>query len=171
MGENENIVYDIVSQEVKTNLPVNSEKEGFNFEFVGFTADDYHSGRKPYVFYATMTEKKKKSLIDQLIAVEKDKDDKKVNFNWVGIIWHFDLYVSEWERYEEEGIWLPGRIYFVKADNDEELITPSNFNEKTKSLKQVQKVNQRTQSDIVNDAIATLQQAWKIIDSIKSKNN
>lgn len=169
MSENEKIIYDIVSQEVKTDLPVDSEKKDFNFKFIGFSADEYHYGKKPYVFYATMTEEKKQSLTDQSIAIEKDEDDKKINFNWADIIWHFDLYVSEWERYEEEGIWLPGRIYFVKTDNDEELITPSNFNEKTKLFKQVQKVNQRTQSDIVNDAITTLQQAWQIINSIKSE--
>ena len=78
MGENENIVYDISTQEVKTDLPVDSEKEDFNFKFIGFSADGYHSGEKPYVFYATMTEKKKKSLkslkvfsISELLAVFK----------------------------------------------------------------------------------------------------
>lgn len=167
---NDNIVYDISTQQVTTELPENSSKEDFNFEFIGFSADEYHQGGKPYVFYATMTQEKKQSLIDNNITIEKDVDDKKVIFKWEDIIWHFDLYASDWERYERENLWLPGRIYFVKEDNDMELITPSNFNSKTHSMKQSILIEGKTQSQIINKAIEVLQQAYQKINELQSES-
>lgn len=162
MDENqENIVYDITEMEVVTDLPVDTGAADFMFDFTNFTTD---GGDKPYVFYAVMTDAKREKLENKNIEVVNDKDDKMVIFNWNDLIWHFDLYGYEWRDMEREHNWLDGRIYFVRED-DSEIINNDNFDEMTASFKQIDPVEELTQSQIINNAIDAIQRAYAIINA------
>lgn len=143
MADRDDIVYDIIEKEVKTDLPQASGEKDYNFVFTGFDDEAYHRGNKPYVFIAKLTNKKKKEIQSRGAVLTQESDDKGVLFDWGDLIWHFDFYYDDYMEMLEAGETKDGRIYFTRIDDSEIInspgstITEQELATKTRSLKKI----------------------------------
>ena len=164
MTNRDDIIYDIIEKEVKTDLPQASGEKDYNFVFTGFDDEAYHRGNKPYVFIAKLTNKKKKEIQSHGAAIAQEADDKGVLFDWGDLIWHFDFYYDDYMKILEAGETKDGRIYFTRVDDSEIINSPGNtiteekMTEKTKSFKKVDYKN------LLTRIITNINKADAIID-------
>lgn len=156
----ENIIYDVTGK-VHSDLPKNKKEKNYIFEFIGLDTGEWEIPQKTFKFKATLTKQKKEQLIGIIIS---DNDSSNTTFEWENIEWHFDYLISEYRKIDVQ----TGRIYFVRK-NDDEIITPDNYKEKTKYFKKV-KTNNLIPCKIVNEAIKTYCATLRKIDEIKSQS-
>ncbi len=147
--EEENIVYKVEDSTTQGNLPTNSTKDKFKFQFE--FPKSYHEGSKKYILAATLSDSKKIELGSGQI---KDTATKDLLFKWakLTIPIHQNILSAAYQSLEEEKD--PNIIYFIQD------IEPTKIEEISKPT--------ITNYNVINDAINLIQKVKSYLDKSQS---